>query len=378
MEKTKKTIFLIWENPKSHQVILPIIKKFSNFSKVYLISQRNKKIDRLDEKDSNYEKYCKLKQVFYSHKIKYFNKFFLFYYYFLSIILIIYLRPSYIYVINKYPLLVIYLIKKMVNSKIIYHNLDYDPNPKSFFHRLLAKIEKYAMKYVDLLIFSHKKRGERFIKDNMVKKNFVVFFNSLPKQYFKKYIKKIKNNNKIKKIIYFGSIGEGHGINTMIKSFNYLDDNYRFYIYGWVISDNYLNKIKTTINNLKLNNKVFIKQDLMDYEWKSKITESDLGVAIYENTSFGHKYMFTASQKINAFLAAGLPFIILKNNDFIKYNKKYKCCIEVKLKPKEISKKIKLITKNKKNYSRIKKNSKKVFLKNFNFENQFKKIEKFL
>ena len=377
MINNKKTVFLIWENPKSHQVILPLVKKFSKISQVYMVSQRNKKIDKLNEKDSDYKKYCKMNQVFYSHKIKYLNKFFLFYYYLLSLVLIIYLKPNYIYVINKYPLLVIFFIKKIFNCKIIYHNLDYEPNPKSFFHRFLSKVEKYSINYIDLLIFSHKKRGERFLKDKSVKKNLLVFFNSLPKQYFKKYLTKVKKN-KIKKIIYFGSIGEGHGLKTIIKSFKYLDDCYKMYICGWVINENYLNSIKNIINNLKLNNQVFIKQDLKDYEWKSKMIESDLGVAIYENTSFSHQFMFTASQKINAFLAAGLPFIILKNKDFSKYNKEFKCCIEVKLKPKELSKAVKSLFKNKKKYRRIRKNSKNIFIKNFNFENQFEKIEKYL
>ena len=64
MLKKDKTLFLIWENPRSHQVILPLIKKFSKISKVYLISQTNKKIDSLDKKDSNYSKFCTINEVY--------------------------------------------------------------------------------------------------------------------------------------------------------------------------------------------------------------------------------------------------------------------------------------------------------------------------
>ena len=54
----KKIFFLIWASPSSHQVILPIIKNFSKFNKIYLFSSSTKKIEFLDERDSKYSKYC--------------------------------------------------------------------------------------------------------------------------------------------------------------------------------------------------------------------------------------------------------------------------------------------------------------------------------
>ena len=32
-------------------------------------------------------------------------------------------------------------MKVFLKVKIIYHNLDYDPNPKTFFHKIVRKFE---------------------------------------------------------------------------------------------------------------------------------------------------------------------------------------------------------------------------------------------
>ena len=64
-----------------------------------------------------------------------------------------------------------------------------------------------------------------------------------------------------------------------------------------------------------------------------------------------------------------------KNKDFIKFNKKYNVLyIQKKNSPKNISKKIIEIFKNKKIYNKKIRNSKKLFLKELNFENQYKKL----
>ncbi len=375
MIKKYKTLFLIWENPKSHQVILPLIKKFSKLSEVYLISQSNKKIDALDKKDSNYSKYCKINEVFYFKNFKFLNKFCLLYYYLISLLFILFLRPKYVYIINKYPVIIVLLINFFSKKKIIYHNLDYDPNEKGMLHKFLNKIQYHAVQFVDKLIFSHEQRAVRFLKDAKKNIRFITFYNSLPLDYFKKYKIKKQSNNKKKNIFYFGSIGPGHGLLQLIKSFKFLDESYNLFIFGWIVDKNFFSQIEKNVKSFNLKKKVFIKNNVKDYEWKNKMINSHLGIALYENSNLSHKYMFTASQKINAFLAAGIPFLVSNSKDMLKFQSKYKCCVTTSLKPKTIAKNINLIFKKKNNYKYLKKNSLKAFKSRFNFENQFRKLK---
>ena len=84
--------------------------------------------------------------------------------------------------------------------------------------------------------------------------------------------------------------------------------------------------------------------------------------------------MFSASQKINAYLAASLPILVSKTKDNLNFLSKYKCGIATNLEPKLIAKNINFIFKREKLYQSLKRNSKNTFINEFNFEKQFKKI----
>ena len=43
--------------------------------------------------------------------------------------------------------------------------------------------------------------------------------------------------------------------------------------------------------------------------------DTHLGIALYEVKSLSHKFMFSASQKINAYLAASLPILVSNTKD---------------------------------------------------------------
>ena len=337
-----KIFFLIWEYPSSHQIILPIIKKFSEFSQVYLISSLNRNIELLDKKDSNYSKYCIHKKIPFFENQGFINKLSLFYFLTVSFFNILYNRPKYVYIINKYPLILTFLIKLFLQTKIIYHNLDYDPFCYGLFQKILKKIEFGSVKFIDLIIFSHKLRAKRFFKDTKIKKKFVVFYNSLPKNFYRKY--KIKKN-KIgkKKLFYFGSIGPGHGLFEIIKSTSYMKKNLILEIYGWVVDKNFYSKIYDYVEKNNLIQKVLFKLDVKDFVWKSKMMNANLGIALYEEKSLSHKFMFPASQKINAYLAASLPVLVSDTKDNMNFLSMYKCGIATNLKPKLIAKNINFI-----------------------------------
>ena len=369
----KKIFFLIWENPSSHQIILPIIKRFSKFTKVYLISSLDKNIEILDKKDSNFSKYCTHKKIPYFKNQRLLNKLSLFYFITLSFVSIVHNKPKYIYIINKYPLILTFLIKLFLKTKIIYHNLDYDPFCRSFFQKILKKIEFKSVKLIDLIIFSHKLRAKRFFKDSKNKKKFIIFHNSLPKDFYRRYKKK-NTNIKKKKLLYFGSIGPGHGLLELIKATNYMNKNFILEIYGWIVNENFYLKMCEYLKKNNLNKKVIFKLSVKDFVWKSKMMDANLGIALYEVKSLSHKFMFPASQKINAYLAASLPILVSKTKDNIDFLSKYKCGITTNLNPKSIAKNINSIFNRKKFYQSLKRNSRNSFISEFNFEKQFKKI----
>ncbi len=368
-----KIFFLIWANPSSHQVILPIIRSFSKFGKIYLFSSSNKNIEILDKKDSNYSKYCKHKKIPYFENKIFINKLSLIYFLVISFLYILYNKPKYVYIIDKYPLILTFLIKFFLNTNIIYHNLDYEPITKGIFQKIIKKIELSSVKYLDLLIFSHKMRAKKFFKDSKIKKKFIIFYNSLPMDFYKKYKSNHSKKNK-KKIFYFGSIGPGHGLFELIKSTKFIDKNLNLEIYGWVVDKNYYSKIYEFIKKNSLNDKILIKLNVKDFVWKSKMMNADLGIALYEIKSLSHKFMFPAAQKINAYLAASLPVLVSNSKDNKSFLENYKCGVSTHIDSKSIAKNINLIFRRKNFYNFLKKKSKNAFLNEFNFEKQIKKI----
>ena len=370
-----KIFFLIWATPSSHQVILPIIRSFSKISKIYLFSSSTKRIELLDKKDSNFSKYCKHRKVPFFENRKFINQLSLIYFLLISFFYILLNKPKYVYIIDKYPLILTFFIKLFLNTKIIYHNLDYEPITKGFFQKIIKIIELRSVQYLDLLIFSHNMRAKKFFKDTKIKKKFIIFYNSLPKDFYKKYKKKHIDNIKKKKIFYFGSIGPGHGLFELIKSVKFLDNNLNLEIYGWVVDINFYLKIHRFIRKNNLDQKITIKLNVKDFIWKSKMIDAQLGVALYETKSLSHKFMFPASQKINAYLAACLPVLVSNTKDNKNFLAEYKCGVSTYLNPKLIAKNINIIFRSKKLYKSLRKNSKNAFLKEFNFEKQFQKIK---
>ena len=218
-------------------------------------------------------------------------------------------------------------------------------------------------------------RAKQFLKDSNIKKKFLIFHNSLPADFYKKYRNKRLKNTKKKILFYFGSIGPGHGLFELIKSVRFLDKNLSLEIYGWVVDDNFYLKINELIKKNNLDKKVTIKLNVKDFEWKSKMMDAHLGIALYEIKSLSHKFMFPASQKINAYIAANLPVLVSRTKDNKNFLSNYKCGVSTLLNSKLIAKNINLIFRSKKFYKLLRKNSKNAYKNEFNFEKQFQKIK---
>ena len=161
----------------------------------------------------------------------------------------------------------------------------------------------------------------------------------------------------------------------------YLSDDYTLLLCGKITDNDFYTQIKKLIVSNDLVNKVKIKTSVKNNYWKKKLTTAAIGIALYENSrnNISHKYMCGASQKINAYLSESLPLLVSNDKQYVDLNKQYKCCINVNIKdPYDISRSIKKIFLNKKKYTRLRNNSYKAFLKEFNFEKQIDKIKNYI
>lgn len=87
--------------------------------------------------------------------------------------------------------------------------------------------------------------------------------------------------------------------------------------------------------------------------------------------------MAGTSQKFNNYLFANIPMIVNNNDDFLNFKNKFDIFETADpLDPKDIAKKINYILDNKERFIELKKNSKKIFNEELNFENQFEKSYK--
>ena len=301
------------------------------------------------------------------------DKLYFFYFILFSSINCLINKPDKIFIYHRTTLLIIYLIKFFFKGEIIYQNFDYNPEIKNngFFSRFVNWSEIFLTKYIDLFIFSHPKRGKVFSKNSKINKSKIIYvYNSL------KIHQPNKNKNKNKNLIWTGSIGPGHSLINIIKSYAYLDKEIKLKIFGKIEDYSYFDKMKKIIKKFNLKKRITIYKFVPEHKIKKELKESYAAIALYEPIITSHKYMAGASAKINSYLANSLPVIVSNNIDFSNFSKKFKASISVDIKnPKSISKVINKIIYNKKIYNQLRYNSYKSHINEFNFEKQFKKID---
>lgn len=368
-------LFAIWsKNPESYFFIKEFILflKKKNIDSTIVFKKKNNFIT------NNFLKKKNIKEIF-SSKNRFIDHIFYFYFLIYFACLVVIKKPRKVYLFNFHSLITVLFFKPFYSGKIIYHNFDYNPYSNSFSHRILTFFEKYLSKYLEILIFSNEKRGKLFKNLSKNKKSKILtIYNCLSKKNIRRKYKNFIN----KKILFrIGSIGPNHSLKSLIISMKYLSDDFTLFICGKITDYNYYNQIKKLILLHNLKHKIKIKTLVTENYWKKKLRGSSIGIALYENNknNISHKYMLGASQKINAYLSENLPILVSNDKQYINFHKKYKCCINVDVKdPKAMSKKIKDIFSNKKKYIKLRNNSYRAFVKEFNFEKQVDKLKDYI
>jgi len=379
----KKIFFIVWGNPKFYQTLVSLSKYLSQKNyKVYIFTQKiNPEQDIIENID--FGRHSKI--ICHPLHCSYFPNLFNFFTFILySLFLFLIFRPANTVLFNQHALFCAPLIKlfKKKSHKIIYHNFDFDllSNLKIIREKSLRFFEVYLSKFCDYLIFPTINRAKIFKKDsNITNTKLLEFKNCFPKNFSPMKSSKLetflkKNNLHNKKIIcHLGTISPGHFIINIIKSARYINNNYIIVIAG-TARNKYAVRLIELINKFNLSNKVFIFENVKNSLWFEILFKSDLGLCFYEDTNLSHNHMSGTSQKFNNYVFANKPMIVNNNNDFLQFKKSFDIFDTVSpTDPKKIALKINFLLNNKARYYKIKKNLKISFLKELNFEVQFKK-----
>ena len=378
----KKIFFIIWADPKFYHTLIFLSQKLSkNNNKVYIL-QRNVPKNKEIIKKTNFGKKVKiLKYPKFFTSLNNFLEYIIFNFY----LLYRYLekKPDTVIFFNQKGLLTSLILRKYNrNIQFIYHNFDFENINRNLglFKKLLINLELFCSKLCDYLVFPSVERAKIFKKiSNNSKSKYFSFMNCFPKKYFQtesdKFYSFLTKKKFLKKkvICHLGSIGPNHYLEEVIKSFQYTNNNTILVIAGLSISS-YALKLKLLINQLSLKNKVFIFEGISNDYWFNILRNSSIGVCFYKDISISHRHMAGTSNKFNNYLSSNLPMLVNNNKDFRLFKKSYDIYELTNPKsPKKIAISIEKLLKNRKRYQIIKKNMKKAYKSNLNFDLQFEK-----
>lgn len=175
--------------------------------------------------------------------------------------------------------------------------------------KMLLLMEKVAVKYANYTIVAHDLLRERVIKrDKITDKDCVALLNYPSNALFCDEAKK-KNNGEFR-IIYPGTISHQHGIDIAIKAMAIVKRdcmNAKLEIYGRSKNFTYEHYLKKLIDDLDLNDTVFLHSVVPYDEIRHILSTADIGVVPKRDGIFMSEAFST---KILEYMAAGLPAVI--------------------------------------------------------------------
>ena len=239
-------------------------------------------------------------------------------------------HPSDILIVHDViPLFAAYLIKKTLkkqNVKLWYHNHDVTDITKAGSYSLMgiaSKFEKNAFKFIDIFTLPSKERLRYFpIKD--LKRPPIILPNyPLQSFYSKASDINLESKNETLKLVFQGSIGEGHGLEEII---DILDKkihgkSLELHLVGKV-RDSYLTKIEALVTSKDVKSqfkyhgmKTFSKLPII-------LSQFDIGIAIHKPYNVTYSTGGTASNKIYEYAASAMPVLLFDNAHYRYYLEK--------------------------------------------------------
>lgn len=272
-----------------------------------------------------------------------------------------------------FPLFSFYLLRffpRKANLKIWYHNHDM-PNfhllRKYSIGWLAGKYEKKAMKFIDLFSLPSEDRLCHY--PNWDKKENFLYIPNFPSLnvYTKASEKNLDQNIRL---IFQGSIGEGHSLENTIELLNETISGFSLsLILKGAVRNDYKKKLDKLALDLGVTDKLFWIGVGPYMELPILTSSCHIGLAIHLGTDDVSKTLGTASNKIYEYAASGLPVILFDNEQFKKHLSHYKWALFTDGSKASIKSLIEEVIQN---YLQVSRAARKDFEDELNFEVHFK------
>ena len=223
------------------------------------------------------------------------------------------------------PLYVLHLLKatlKKQNSLLWYHNHDVTDLRKANSYSIMSvanKKQDSAMKNVNLFSLPSKERLAYF--KNIPKKVSPLIIPNYPhSKLYSKYDKKDISNTSILKLVYQGSIGSGHGLESIVRILNnpIRGKTLELHLVG-KIRTKYLTKLTNLAKEYDVLDKFFY-HGMQPFAGLPKyISAFDVGLAIHEPYNITYATGGSASNKIYEYAALGMPVLLFDNEHYRFY-----------------------------------------------------------
>lgn len=245
------------------------------------------------------------------------------------------------------PLFAAYLLKNFLKRnkiKLWYHNHDVTERSKAGNYSLMgiaSGYEKKAFKYIDIFSLPSKERLEYF-PIQQLKLPPVILPNYPLKSFYSKAHKTTSSSvAQSIKLVFQGSIGDGHGLEDIIAI---LDKNINgkqleLHLVGKV-RDSYIKKIEELVltKQVQLHFKYHGMQPFA--ELPEFLSQFDIGIAIHKPYNVTYATGGTASNKIYEYAALGLPVLLFDNEHYRAYLDYRKWAFFTDLTPQSLIKEI--------------------------------------
>ena len=278
------------------------------------------------------------------------------------------------------PMIVAWFAARINKSKLIYdsHELEYDRNFGIWYRQLNRVYERIFINLVDHIIVSDGKYRARIMSEkNKCSVPITYVMNCPPKIELNqkdklKIRKKLKIPQSKKIIVYIGKSMPGRGINTILSILSQLENVNLVFIGKYEQS-----QIKEWERKYNITNKIKSIGPLHYSDVIKFISGADLGLVLIKNTCLS--YYFSTPTKLFDCIAAGLPvltsnFPAMENIIYNEASKPLGNSVDPENKNQILEAIKEIIQYNSSDFDNIESISRDLHLKEYNWENQEKKL----
>jgi len=234
-------------------------------------------------------------------------------------------KSKIVLVYDAIPLYVTHLLKatlKKQNSLLWYHNHDVTDLSKANYFSIMSiasRKQDSAIQNIGMFSLPSKERLAYF-KNIPKKVNPIIIPNYPLKKVYSKHIKKDISNTSRLRLVYQGSIGKGHGLESIIKILNQPINNksLELHLVGKIRAP-YLQQL----NTIAKQNGVL---DRFEYhgmkpfkQLPAFLSGFDVGIAIHKPYNITYATGGSASNKIYEYAALGMPVLLFDNEHYRSY-----------------------------------------------------------